>query len=160
MPLSNVIKKQLSGQTHIIYGPAYSNQNTYYKLTMIQHTRPEILAVGNSKILPIRSEFFIDPKTFYNAGGTLSAMNQYRYFLDKLPKAPKILIFTLEPTYFIPNYKPDNAAIVSSLEPKPALSEGLNIFFHNWINVYSDYFQKKFTLKQLFAKIPGIETSA
>ena len=158
LPVSAAINEQLAAQGPLIYGPAYSNQNMYYKLTMAQKISPDILVLGNSKILPFRSGFFSNPKSFYNAGGTLSAMNQYRFFLDKLPNAPKILIFTLDPTYFAPNYKPDDADIINRLKPTSSFNEDLSIFFHNWLTVYTDYFQKKFTLKQLFSPAPGLRT--
>lgn len=83
------------------------NENNYkyikYK-TIKEFNNLEILALGSSRVLQFRSEMFNKP--FYNAGFTISSINDFQNFLELIPKSklPKYLIIGLDQWMFNENW--------------------------------------------------------
>ncbi len=159
-PLSTIIAAQLSTSTAVLYGSAYSDQTTYFKQQMIQKLNPEILALGNSKILTMRREFFDASTTFYNAGGTTAAIEDYRVFLEKSGVYPNIVIITVEPLNFDPTLSINTSVELQKLQPISTLSEDTNLITDSWSSVYEDYALQKFTLGEMFRASGGAENNA
>jgi hypothetical protein len=74
-----------------------------YKVIAYSRINPEIVAVGSSRSLQFRDYFF--EKTFYNAGGTVLAPSQFRFYLAQLFKKhkPRVVIYPLDFWLFCDN---------------------------------------------------------
>src|SRR5581483_5113636 len=101
-PPDKVIQIQDSSKQTVYYAPAYNSFEDYYKMQQILDQKPQVLAIGNSKILDIRQEFFNPDVTFYNAGLLAKKIQHFREVLSHIPREsqPKVMIMTLEQTQF------------------------------------------------------------
>lgn len=158
VPLSTVIEKQLDTDTQVIYGPAFSDQTTYHKAQMVKRLEPQVLALGNSKLLTLRAPFFNEGVTFYNAGGIVGEIGGFRKFLEATKAKPEILIITVEPLYFDPLLVISTSTLDKKYQPVPYLTKISSIVVKDWVTVYVDYFKKKFTLRELTPSNPSVET--
>jgi len=144
-----VISSQIKSKDEFYYRPAYNNNDYLYKIVGTQKKIPKILVVGSSRSMQIRSIFFKNPGTFYNAGGSASKVSHLTCFLDQIPAGhePKLLILTLDPEWF--NGKYDNEG---SLHYQQFLvpATGLGLISNNFVQIYKDNWHKKFTLHALF----------
>jgi hypothetical protein len=83
-----------------IYGTAL-NQNTFaYKIELVRHAKPKIIALGSSRILEVREEFFNTP--FVNCGGAMNNLEEGKVFLVELFRyhKPEILLLGLDFWWF------------------------------------------------------------
>jgi hypothetical protein len=92
-------------QTHndqMLFGLAYSNPAVSYKLSATIKRKPEVLALGTSRVMPFRNVYFTSPASFYNAGGGVEQLIHFSHFLSKIPAKdqPKILIIGLDQYFF------------------------------------------------------------
>lgn len=118
MPLSWVIAQQQN--TDVLYRPKYGNRDQQFKALSVNVRRPEVLALGSSRILQFRAGFFnLRPDAFYNAAApawTLPQISNLLYSLDR-EALPRVLILAIDPPWFNDNYEPDEfPASVSDLE--------------------------------------------
>jgi len=79
-----------------LYGSALFEDDTQYKLDLVRERRPEILALGSSRALQFRSEFF--RVEFANAGRAMNAIEHGAAFVDELLKVhtPRTVIMTVD----------------------------------------------------------------
>lgn len=96
-------------------GPLYgrrllSQQFNVYKLAGVRYTRPQILAVGSSRVMQLRHEHFGIDRRFYNAGGMIQSWNDLVELLDMLQdgriEAPEALILQIDPWWFTTQREP------------------------------------------------------
>lgn len=119
--VGKVVELQLEGRM-FYFGLAYSNPAVSYKLRATQARKPEVLALGTSRVMPFRSTSFVNSGAFYNAGGGIEQLGDFRPFLDRIPQEhqPKVLIIGLDQYFFndcwIDNNKKQHKAYLSSLE--------------------------------------------
>jgi hypothetical protein len=86
-----------------IYGTAL-NQNTFkYKMELAKFVKPDILALGSSRVMKFREEFF--KGSFINTGGATNDLNEGRLFVNELLKhhKPKVVIFGVDFRWFNKN---------------------------------------------------------
>ena len=158
VPLLTVIEKQLDANTQVIYGPAFSDQTTYHKAQMVTKLQPQVLALGNSKLLTLRAPFFNEGVTFYNAGGIVGEIGGFRKFLEVTKAKPEILIMTVEPLYFDPLLVISTSTLDKKYQSVPYVTKISSIVVQDWVTVYLDYFKKKFTISELTQSDPSVET--
>lgn len=113
MPLGQVIRLQKRTDRLVLYGPAVSGPDGAFKLQSVLERKPRLLAMGSSRVMPIRSKFFKDSKSFYNSGGSVSGFRHFRQFLQNIPEGqePKLIVMAFEQRYF-------NAACGHFMPPK------------------------------------------
>ena len=70
--------------SNLLWGCAYVEAKEKYKLTGTKLNQPNVLALGNSRTMPFRKEFFNQGVTFYNAGGGVKIIPQYKVFLENI----------------------------------------------------------------------------
>ncbi len=145
-----VIQKEFIEKKNVLYGPVYGDQTLYFKSEMAKRVAPEVLALGNSKILTMRSQFFNNGVTFYNAGGVTPDIARFRNFLEVTGIKPSIIIITVEPLHFDPLTVVSTSTLPRSYEQVSFLRRLGEAVSRSWITVYGDYFQQKFTLLDLF----------
>ena len=158
LPTSLVLAKQLDPHVAVVYGPAFSDETTYYKSEMVKKLHPQVLALGNSKILTMRAPFFNDGVTFYNAGGVVGEVENFKNFLEVTEAQPSVLIITVEPLYFDPLVSISTSTLNTKYQPASYMTKVGNIIIQDWTRVYTDYFEKKFTISGLKEGRHGEET--
>jgi hypothetical protein len=89
-----------------LIGLAYTEINEPYKYEMTRKMGPiDVIALGSSRIMQVKKNIFRRDVTFYNAGGAVNNIYQYRLFLEKLPYCPKLFVINIDQWYFNPNYE-------------------------------------------------------
>ena len=80
----------------ILYGPKFTNRAHQLKVQGAATVRPEILAIGSSRMNQWRSAMF-HPYRFFNGANTINMQRDYRRFIEDIgyPK-PKVVIFSLD----------------------------------------------------------------
>jgi hypothetical protein len=151
LTVDTVLKKETE-KKNIIYGPAYSDQTVYFKTEMIKHIQPEVLAIGNSKLLTMRAGFFNEGVSFYNAGGTASDIASFRKLLEVTQVTPKVIIMTIEPLHFDPVLVVSTKTSDKKYQNISYITRISSIMSQSWLGVYGDYFQKKFTIHQILER--------
>lgn len=67
-----------------LVGWGYQDNDKAFKLRMSNKLHPDILAVGTSRVMQFREEWFADEYSFYNAGGCVFRLDEVRPFLERL----------------------------------------------------------------------------
>ncbi len=103
-----VVEAQSRRDRLVIHGPAYTNPNLYVKSRLAARVRPEVLALGTSRVMQFRSQFFRPDVRFYNGGGCARKISQFRAVLEHLAPAvqPAILLISTDPYFFNLKYDP------------------------------------------------------
>lgn len=155
-PIEHIVEAFLAKQI-VLYGPAYSNARQELQKEMVIFRKPEILALGNSRVGEFRDVFFNSPDTFYNATGAIGAVSDFKNFLEAVGLYhPKILIINMDHYYFNPDQAKNNVVV----RPNPFTTSSrwsdiaVEAFFRNggWWKIYDDYRKHKFTLVDLFTR--------
>ena len=91
---------------HSLIGLLYSDPARYMKLHSTKERVPEVLALGTSRVMQIREFFFTTGTKFYNAGGGVERLQEFKVFLSKIPdeKLPKVMIISLDQNFFNRNW--------------------------------------------------------
>ncbi len=97
-----VVARQIKDDRLVLHGPAYTNSASYVKVRLLTARRPQVLALGNSRVMQFRRSFFRPEVTFYNAGGTVAKIQHFRAFLGQLPREalPQTLIIGTDTAYY------------------------------------------------------------
>ena len=104
--IEKIIDFQIANKS-VLYGPAYTVSCPTYKLKSIIKRKPEIIALGSSRVMQFRDKFFtLSPDKFYNAGRGANKIKDFKDFLEKIPeeKLPKVVIMGLDPYFFNSNW--------------------------------------------------------
>src|SRR3989338_6341419 len=130
----------------MLVGRAYSDLGGYMQQRAAQVYKPEILAIGTSRAMQFRADFF--NRRFYNAGGGIRRFDDLRKFLGHLkPGAePKLLIVGLDHNFFNPNWNLPPRDIYRGPNP---WTEWLRILASKWPKIYLDWFKHKFKISDL-----------
>ncbi len=85
---------------------------------------------------------------FLNAGGSISRIEQFREFLDKIPrrKEPNIIIIGIDQNFFDPSWRGRTPVGIDELT---VFDSPANVFLNSWTKIYRDYYRRKFTLADL-----------
>ena len=142
LDIDKVIREQAAGKREVLFWPAYSNNDAYYKLKSVNARNPKTIVMGTSRVLQFRSEFFRDPSSFYNAGRGVVRIEHFSEFIDGISpdKEIKLIILGLNQPGFNPNWKNFNKG------PNDPPQESAMIFRHSWWQVYQDYYEGKFKI--------------
>lgn len=97
-----VVARQIKDDRLVLHGPAYTNSASYVKVRLLTARRPQVLALGNSRVMQFRRSFFRPDVGFYNAGGTVARIQHFRAFLEQLPAEalPQTLLIGTDAAYF------------------------------------------------------------
>lgn len=147
LDIPSAIRLQRSTRSHILYGPAYSDCQKYYKLEGALAVAPTVMALGNSRVMQLRAPFFT--ASFYNAGGGASQAPHFRQFLARIPRArqPKLLFISLDHYFFSGVWK--SRAEAPYEEQVAGCTNALNVIQRSWLQIYRDRAEGKFRLGAL-----------
>lgn len=142
------IDKVINSKEKYFIGYVYNEVNYHYlKWAYLNlNDKKDIWALGSSRVLLFRENMF--DLTFYNAGYTILGLNDFKSFLNSIPKSkyPKYLIIGLDQWMF--NEKFDDLNKKNSINswknsftffPKPA----------TYLSVYKDLFTNKYGFSAL-----------
>jgi hypothetical protein len=94
----------MNGPVTFVYLDEFSDHSFQFKLESTRLRRPEVLAIGGSRMNQWRSAMF-KPYEFFNASNCLYTQHDYRRFLEGLGDyAPRVLVFSLDFYTFNPDY--------------------------------------------------------
>jgi hypothetical protein len=147
------ISRSMGRGENMLVGNAYWPQSgTDLVLGNIDIRRPQVIALGNSRVLQFRQEFF--KTSFANAGGTIQKISELNAFLEKLPEGydPKFIILGLEQSYFHPEWTKEAMSEPASAAPKQGKVETYMTIVPQ---VYRDYLSGKFRLDHIWNGKPG-----
>lgn len=151
-----VARQQANPQT--LLGLAYSDSSAYVKAQRLAQVHPEVLALGNSRVMQLRSEFFLPGTRFYNAGGAVSMVQDYRIYLERhAPAGPRFLLIATDDSFFHPSSEGESALNFHLREQERAVtsySPPSEIYRAQCRKVWADLFAGKIQLRKLLASHP------
>jgi hypothetical protein len=148
VPIPTIITQQQGSAKDMLVLSSFNGDNgTQYKSLSAAYKNPEIMVLGTSRTLTMRSVFFKDPNIFYNAGQAIRNGNgaDLSLFLNKLPVKSNLKVLLLDLTGFREK---------GSLTGPWAVHEGFFSVIHTllttgWRQVYQYYFAGDFSIDQL-----------
>lgn len=141
-----ITKSQQESSSEFIVGMGYNEQTSYYKLSNIEYYHPEVIALGTSRVMQFKADYF--STGFYNAGGAVNNnYDEYQNFLANLniDVRPKLIILGLDTWVFNDNWN-RNASKTDKfykiVKNRPDIRSILLVMM-------ADYRDKKWTFGQL-----------
>jgi hypothetical protein len=89
---------------NILVGTAIQSINSQLKYRSVNKIKPDIIAIGTSRVMQFRREYFNDNISFYNAGGAVINLPQYIDFIKSMNDKPQFIIVGLDQYFFNENY--------------------------------------------------------
>ena len=135
---TGILAQRTCGQ--VLVGRAYfSDVPPNLNVLSVQTLHPDVVVLGNSRVLEIRNNFFVPTSTFYNAGRSVTSMSGFKKFLDHIPvgKEPKILLVGIDQSFFLSH----ETASAPLLQDESWVAQ-TNVFLTVWKKVYTDIFRK------------------
>jgi hypothetical protein len=149
VPVDQVVQVQQNQTQLVLFGLAYSEPTMHFKLQSTLACRPDVLALGTSRVMQIRAGFFSDEVAFYNAGGGVDRIEDFRHFLEQIPvgQEPTVLIIALDQNLFNENWD----GIVGEGVEGQLLNDRspVGVVQASWTQVLYGYYLGKYTLKDL-----------
>ncbi len=125
---------------------AESGHVILYKNILVSSRNPEVLALGTSRVMSFREQFFSKGAKFTNASNSVSSFFDMKSFLEKLPENNiKLIILSIDQEMF----KPSHPTIVEKDEPEALFTRFSQVLVDSWLQIYKQYFSGKFGLVQL-----------
>jgi hypothetical protein len=157
-----IVHRQTDNSRPILHGPAYTNSAYYVKARIIAARCPAVLALGNSRVMEFRHEFFLPNANFYNGGGALARLQHFRAFLERFPsnELPKTLIIATDTEYFDSKFDKldrDRLNVAWLQRQLDAHWTATETFTMSWTKVWSDIRQGKIKWTRLFS-LEGLST--
>jgi hypothetical protein len=151
-----VVARQVKNDRLVLQGQAYTNSAMYVKAQRIIRHTPQVLALGNSRVLQFRAGFFLPEVSFYNAGGTVAKIQHFRAFLERLPREslPKTLIVATDNGYFnlgFDKLELDGFNIPWMEKQMTTHTPANEVFQTNWRTVWTDLRAGKVNWPRLFS---------
>jgi hypothetical protein len=98
LPIDKIITIQQNSD--IVVGTAIRNIDAVLKYKTTIKLQPQILALGTSRIMQFRREYFTEEFEFYNAGGAVTYLSDYIVFINALNYSPQYIIINLDQFFF------------------------------------------------------------
>jgi hypothetical protein len=152
IPVARVVELQAHSPEPVYFGRAYSDPTARYKLASVLSRQPQVLALGTSRVLAIRSPAFLPELRFFNAGNGVTRLRHYRAFLGRIPvgQEPRLVLLGLDQYLFNPRF--DSLSADGFEKTWDEGERPVDTFFGAWKSIYGDHFAGKFTLASLGPK--------
>lgn len=149
-PMEEVRRAALEGRLSR-FGFAYRENIRAFKEAVAGARGAEVLVLGTSRSMQLRSEFF-GTDSFYNAGGGIAYLSQARHFLERMPEhaRPKRLLLVLDQYFYNAKWRvfePED-----SEQPEQDSTADVIVTLRHMI---WDYGNGKFLLRQVFGAPDG-----
>ena len=104
-----------------LFGLAYSYYDKSYKFHMTDEVcRPQVLALGSSRIMQVKRSVVSPDYTFYNAGGAIQSVRELSLFMSKLHDSPKLILVNLDQWWFNRAYIDEDQPFSPSVYDEPS----------------------------------------
>jgi hypothetical protein len=159
--IPQVIRAQNQTSVPVLFRSAYSAYDREYKREALRARNPGIIVIGDSRAMKFRSAFFKEGANFYNAAGILRNSSNFDEILDAIPDdgKPRVIITDVGAYFFNPYlYDSENFEMEQSENSKNMARLFLVslISDQNWRKIYRDYYQGKFTLRDIATSSPAV----
>ena len=133
-----------------LFGLAYSYYDKSYKFHMTDEVcRPQVLALGSSRIMQVKRSVVSPDYTFYNAGGAIQSVRELSLFMSKLHDSPKLILVNLDQWWFNRAYIDEDQPFSPSVYDEPSFEfSKLGQFVCDF---YTDLVKGKINLKKAFS---------
>lgn len=131
----------------MLLGVGYSENTAHYKLANCQYYEPSIIALGTSRVMQFKSDYFIDG-IFYNCGGAVAGnYDEYLNFLKNMDDAvlPEVVILGLDTWVFNDNW---NKTCTDYVGFEKIEKENLPVGFIVK-SIFEDYIDRKWSVGEL-----------
>ena len=99
----DILAEQMSGRTLVAL--AYSDPSACVKAKTLASRKPILVTLGTSRVMQFRESFFRNPAKFYNAGGLVAGINDFRAFIEQVDTAGvETLVIGLDQYFFNENW--------------------------------------------------------
>lgn len=107
-------KEILQDYENVLYGSAFKDGGLI-KLDIVKDKKPAVIALGSSRVMQFRADFFRG-RDFYTLGGLGSSIDELEYTWSKIKVTyiPKVVIIGIDPWWLNPNMKQVNRLINNS----------------------------------------------
>lgn len=103
-----------------LFGLGYSYYDKSYKFHMTDEVcRPQVLALGSSRMMQVKRSVVSPDYSFYNAGGAIQNVLELSLFIQKLHDSPQLLLVNLDQWWFNRAYINDNQPFSPSVYDEP-----------------------------------------
>jgi len=90
---------------HALIGLAHSDPMRHVKQEILKSRKPDVIALGTSRVLSFRDFYFKEPRTFYNCGRSVGKIVDLQAFLDSYPtEKPEVIVLGLDQDFFMENW--------------------------------------------------------
>lgn len=103
-----------------LFGLAYSNYDKTYKFHMTDEVeRPQVLALGSSRIMQVKRSVVNPDYSFYNAGGAIQNVRELALFVSKLHDSPQLILVNVDQWWFNRAYIDEDQPYSASVYDEP-----------------------------------------
>lgn len=118
--LESVINRQMISNNNILFNSGIHGDFFDYKLKLYELVVPTVIAIGSSRAMPVRGEFFSAP--FSNYGGAAGSVARIKEVVNRISPPPpklKIALVFIDFWWFFPNsqYSPQNEEYTPPIYP-------------------------------------------
>lgn len=147
--LERVVAEQAKGR-FVVFGSGVSQDFVDYKLRLYEATRPEIIAIGSSRVMQFRGAWF--SQSFLNMGGVAGNLAVLRSTIEAILALgpPRGMIIGLDFWWFLPQWEPEPEKHV------PPTSGSYNYSFESLKKPWEWLLQGKIDLAEFFAPFTGL----
>ncbi len=133
-----------------LFGLAYSYFDKSYKFHMTDEVcRPQVLALGSSRIMQVKRSVVNPDYSFYNAGGAIQSVRELSLFMSKLHDSPKLILVNLDQWWFNRAYIDEDQPFSPSVYDEPSFEfSKLGQFVCDF---YTDFAKGKINLMKAFS---------
>ena len=103
-----------------LFGLGYSYYDKTYKFHMTDEVeRPEVLALGSSRIMQVKRSVVSHDYSFYNAGGAIQNVRELALFVSKLHDSPQLILVNIDQWWFNRAYIDEDQTFSPSVYDEP-----------------------------------------
>lgn len=116
-----------------LFGSAVRQNNFAYKLALFDAVRPDVVAVGSSRVMQFRQDMF--KERFLNLGGAFETLWEGEAFIDKLLErhVPKLVLLGIDVWWFNPSYRGNRKGFFIVKEDASPSPVSKMILAGNWL---------------------------
>jgi len=111
--LEHIVSRQLAAPNGEVLFLSGINQNAFhYKMMLFDRVQPDVVAIGSSRAMEVRGEFFND--RFVTLGGSVGNLQNLEAVADHLARSvapPKLALVYVDPWLFNARYTDNQAAV-------------------------------------------------
>lgn len=129
----------------VVIGYTFLYIDPFLKAEKSRQINPDILILGTSRTMQFRRSFFNPAFSFYNAGGAVAHIQDFRNFLEYIDLQGGVLIISIDQYFFNPQW--ENLKVAPcNYEYKHSITTAL---LQNIFGVYSHIFSGELNISQL-----------